>query len=350
MNSFKSTASKVLELEKRLDNSLIQSGMNVSKIAQVFENETLSAGENVYMITSVLGNKNSKNVVLQGELKFLSSNLSEKVEIGVILMLDGYRIYSEKREVSGSVYSWNILETLSISSGETQELQLVVTADAEIGFDGYKFFLWGYGDELGLVESSVEPKLSATSKNGRVVISVVVGNLCYRYFGLGLSENLSLDDFSYFGKLKQIESIFVLNPSDNEEIILYNFYIDEENTLKVFNGKTETLTDATPIEICKNINAVSVCEMKDSKVLVVMADGKQLKMTTFNGDECDVIVKIRDFKENISEVSLIRDCDSTQFLIVALEDGRNYLLSSTTEITSQDKHSVIKFVSEIEFL
>lgn len=349
MNSFKSTASKVLELEKRLDNSLTQSGMNVGEISKVFEHETLGTGENIYTITSISGKKNSKNVVLQGELKFFSFDMSEKVEIGVILMLDGYRIYSEKGEFTGSSYSWNILETLAITSGEAKELKLVITANSEIGFNGYKFFLWGYGDELGLVESSVEPKLSATSKNGQVAIFVVVGNLCYQYFGSGLGENLSLDDFSYLGKLRQIDPVYVSNP-ENGEVVLYNFYIDEENALKVFSGETKTLADADLVEISKNINTFSVCELKNSEVLVVMADGKQLKMTTFNGSGCGEVLEIRGFQENISEVSLVRDCDSTQFLIVALEDGRNYLLSSTTEITSSDKHSAIKFVSEIEFL
>lgn len=356
MNSLKNTTSKVQELEKRLDNSLLQSGLNVGEVKMVAENEILAEGENRYLITAITGKKSPQNIVLQGEVKFACENLAQGVEINIALVLDGYKVYSEKRTVTSSEYSWNILEALAIAGGVTQNLEMVIVVNGMATLEEYKFFLWGYGEGLGISESSVEPRLSATSKDGRVVAFIVAGNLCYSYYSWGLEENLSLDNFTYFGKLKQIVpvqislSADVTSTTETEKPLLYNFFIDEENHLKYFSGEATTLSSVAPVEVCGNITAVSACEIKNSNILIVMADGKHLKMTTFDGEGCGTITEIRDFSENIIEVSLVGGCDSTQFLVVGLSDGRNYLLSSTTEISSSDKHSNIKFCSSIEFL
>ena len=369
MNIVKSTANKVLELEKRLDNALIGEGLRVSEVKLDFENEVLNGDGTSYKVLSLTGGVSSDEIVVQGEIKFrvhLATNIT------VSLVLDGYVVYSEIRTVNPGLYSWSMIKALHIAGEFTQDmyLEIKLSGGGSASLIRYNFFLWGYGQSLSIGELATEPKLNASCENDRYNIYLTLNGLTYKYFVWDFPESLSIDDFEFFGSVKSVvpvqsEAVEVaplLDYGDSGESgepeeddprsipVVYNFIIDSQDNLFMTMGENDSFSSDGQSVIDSGVTAVTATRAETGEIVVVYAKSEKIYTFSVIDGEVGEIVYIREFNEPVSEVSLIHNCTLTTFLVVGLISGKNYLISSTTTIRSQDKHSVVKLSTALEFL
>ena len=366
MDIIKSTANKVQELEKRLDNALIGEGLRVSEVKQEFEDELLSEEDTCFNVLTLTGGATSDEIVVQGEIKF---RVHEATNIIVSLMVDGYVVYTEPRTVSPGLYSWIMIKALTIAQSHAQEMKLIIrlAGGGSASLIRYNFFLWGYGTSMTIGESATEPKIYASCENDRYNIYLSLNNFTYKCFIWDFPENLSIDDFSYYGKVKAVVPVQIpvvsplLDYGDGEDVetpeedprtvpFVYNFVIDENGNLYSTFGEFETFSAEGVAVIDENVSAVTATRAESGEVVVVYAKNEEIYTFSIIDGVHSSPVYIREFNEPVAEVCLIDDCVLTTFLVVGLMSGKNYLLSSTTIVNAQDKHSTVKECALLEFL
>jgi len=369
MNIVKSTANKVQELEKRLDNAILGEGLRVSEIKREFESEMLSENVLSCVVLSVMGGEKSENIVLQGEIKV---HVYEATNLHISLVLDGYTVYDETRTVAVGAYTWSMIKTLNIAPEVSQDLILKVwtTGGGSSKLIRYNFYLWGYGESVTLGTAAVEPKLEAVSESDRYVIYLVLNDVAYVAYIWDFPESLSIDDFSYFGEISFVAAVQypiasvspLLDYGDSggeggeeteEETrtppMLYSFVVDKNKNLYMISGENESFSSEGLEIIDSNVSSVTATITTEGEIVVVYSKEKEIYYFTFDTEIMTEPVVIRSFNEKVETVSLIRNCTSTTFLVVGVESGKNFLLSSATNISETDKHSYILVNTYLDF-
>ena len=341
MNIVKSTANKVMELEKRLDNALMQESLKVSEFRRMFEGQEL--GESCeYEILTFFGSEETISAVLQGEVKF---NFLSEGEVRATLILDGYEIYSENL-TSGS---FNVLKALSIAPESEQKLVLKLEVlSGEVNLEGWTFFVWGYGETASLGGETIEPKLYGAESEGRFVLYLILNGRGYVSYFDQFPASLSSDDFSYFGEMSSIASVF---KTENELTTLYTFIVTKEGNLLMTTGENMTIDEGEQVLIDEGVNAVTATLVSESgEIVVVYSKGRSLKYFNYVLDTRTESLDIWTFSEDILDVALIQNCSTTTFLAVSLKSGKNYLFSSVTAVATSVKSSNVGLKMDIEFM
>lgn len=362
MNIVKNTLNKVQELEKRLDNTLAQEGLRVSEVKQDFENEELSDTPKRYKVLSLVGGDSAESIVLQGEVKF---RVYQSTNITLSVVLDGYVVYSETRTVNKGIYSWGVLKAIHVAGNIGQDMELIVelSGGGSASLIRYDIFFWGYGTSVSIGELAVEPRVFASCRQDRYNIYLSIGEMTYKYAGWGFPESLTIDDFEYFGNVLGVVPVHydnLVNPvlddggslPKPEEITppVYNFIIDNNHNLFMTTGESDSFSRDNLVAIATNVSSVTATCALGGEVVVVYSSGNEIfSFGIFGGVQSEVL-KVREFNESVSEVSLVQDCTLTTFLVVGLESGKNYLLSSITNVRDSDKHSKIRSCTTLEFV
>ena len=345
MNIVSSTANKVLELEKRLDNQLVDKTIRVSEVSRVVE--SVISGEESFLVLK-FDTQTDISVVVQGEVEV---NTLSDVDFDFSLYLDGFEVYTKSLSVSAGDHSISIMKAINLKGGTSEELILKVkhNASSEVYFKGYNFFGWGYGESLDLGVRASEPKISATEKNDRYALSIALDNRAFVLYRDGFPENLEFGDFSYFGEFSYLEPIF--DEKDDGSLELVVFGVSADGKLVEFKGELVGVSTADGEIIDENVVAVSATKVNKSDEIVVVyacASGEIKYFSLINGTRSSIL-NLTTMDEKISEVSLVQGCETTTFLVVGLETGRNYLFSSVTSVTSADKLSHLGLIMEVSF-
>ena len=370
MNIVKSTASKVQELEKRLDNALSVSGLRVSEVKKDFGSVLLSDELFSTSVLKLTGGTSKDNLVIQGEIKI---RVHEATNLTVNLILDGYVVYSEIRTLNKGLYSWSLIKALTLAPNVEQELvmTLSLSGGGSASLLRYDFFLWGYGESFSLGDDAYEPKLSASTQNDRYVIYLIINNRAYYCYLWDFPSNLSSEDFTYFGEAIAIAPVqlpvnevsLLADYGDTGEEVdppiedprtiptLYNFIVDINGNLVMTSGENESFSPDSLEVIDTNVSSVcATINLAHGVILVVYAKGSEVYSFTFDTYSCSEPVLIREFDEEVKEVSIIDGCEATTFLIVGTVSGKNYLISSATDISADINHSTVKIQTFIEFM
>lgn len=358
MNIVTTTANKVLELEKRLDNQLTDKSIRVSEVNKTIENTIF--GEVDYKILT-FDAKKELSVVVQGEVDI---SVEGETEFQMTLILDGFEIYSKSLMLSGGEHSLSVMKAMNIMPNSTQDLILKVkfTGISEVYVKGYSFFVWGYGESLELGVSSSEPKLSATEENGRYAICFALDGRAFVHFCTGFPEKLNFNDFSYLGEFVYVEPIYQkVETSENDvegdestEIALPNllmFAISTDGLLYQFSGERVGTSLSDGVKIDENVISVTATKVKAKDEIVVVyakSSGEINYFSVVDGARSEVMTLVK-FEEKVGEVSLIHNCETTTFLVVGLESGRSYLYSSVTAVAWSDKLSHISMSMGVSF-
>ena len=378
MNVISTTANKVLELEKRLDNQLTDKSIRVSEVNKTIESSI--SGETLYNVLT-FDAENDLSVVVQGELDV---NVESETELEITLILDGFEVYSKSLMLAGGDHSVSIMKALNLASSTTQELVMRIRfmGTNELYVKGYSFFVWGYGESLELGVSSTEPKLSATEKMGRYAICFSLDGNTYVYYGTGFPENLTFANLAYLGPFSYVEPIYEdseesesvaeddtvtdgetttedgENTGTGDETVtdvvvpsLLMFAITQDGTLYQFSGEQTNLVPENGTKIDEDVVSVSATKVKVSDEIVVVYAKKtgEIKYFSLVDGARSEIMNLVTFEEKVNEVALIHNCETTTFLVVGLETGRNYLYSSVTAVAWSDKLSHISFGMEVSF-
>ena len=380
MNVISTTANKVLELEKRLDNQLTDKSIRVSEVNKTIESSI--SGETLYNVLT-FDAENDLSVVVQGELDV---NVESETELEITLILDGFEVYSKSLMLAGGDHSVSIMKALNLASSTRQELVMRIRfmGTDELYVKGYSFFVWGYGESLELGVSSTEPKLSATEKMGRYAICFSLDGNTYVYYGTGFPENLTFANLAYLGPFSYVEPIYE-DPEESESVAeeeggtvtddetttedgesavtgdeavteevitnLLMFAIAQDGTLYQFSGEQTNISKENGTKIDEDVVSVSATKVKVSDEIVVVYAKKTGEIKYFSlvdGARSEIMTLVT-FEEKVSEVALIHNCETTTFLVVGLESGRNYLYSSVTAVAWSDKLSHISFGMEVSF-
>jgi len=378
MNVISTTANKVLELEKRLDNQLTDKSIRVSEVNKTIESSI--SGETLYNVLT-FDAENDLSVVVQGELDV---NVESETELEITLILDGFEVYSKSLMLAGGDHSVSIMKALNLASSTTQELVMRIRfmGTNELYVKGYSFFVWGYGESLELGVSSTEPKLSATEKMGRYAICFSLDGNTYVYYGTGFPENLTFANLAYLGPFSYVEPIYEdseesesvaeddtvtdgetttedgENTGTGDETVtdvvvpsLLMFAITQDGTLYQFSGEQTNLVPENGTKIDEDVVSVSATKVKVSDEIVVVYAKKtgEIKYFSLVDGARSEIMNLVTFEEKVNEVALIHNCETTTFLVVGLVSGRNYLYSSVTAVAWSDKLSHISFGMEVSF-
>ena len=344
MNIIKSTANKVLELEKRLDNQLVDKSIRVSEVSRVVESYLTETIE--YPILTF--NTNSElSVVVQGEVDIVTTSA---VELSLTLILDGFEVYSKNLSLSAGDHSISVMKAINLVGGTSEELILRVafTNGSEIYIKGYNFFVWGYGESLDLGVSASEPKISATEKNDNYVITFSLDGKSFVCYREAFPENLNFESFSYFGDFSYVEPIY---EGEDENLSLRLFAISNNANLVAFNGEVLGVSEDEGEIIDTDVISVSATKVNESDEIVVVyarSSGEVKYFSIIDGTR-SAVMTLTTMDEKIREVSLIQNCETTTFLVVGLESGRSYLFSSVTSVSWADKLSRIAFNMEVSF-
>lgn len=347
MNVLKSTANKVLELEKRLDNELFKSdGLNVSEFKKSFENFLLD-DFNEWEILTFFGNKEKVDVVLQGEIKF---KILTECSVRVSLILDGYEIYNQESYFGAGEFSFSVLQTLSVVPNVNQKLILrVQKTGGDANILKYTFFVWGYGEHKTSENEGVEPKISGAFNDDRYALFLVLDNSVFVSYSSGFPENLNAESFDFFGNAKHIAPVYLTNPETlNKDLVC--FVVGETGDLFMTIGESESLYTPNDV-IDSGVGAVTVTNVFDlNEVVVVYSVGSEIRYFSYNGTTRTEPVTIYGFDEDVEDVALIQNCESTNFLAVSLKSGKNYLFSSATIVATSSKNSRVLLGMEAEYV
>ena len=354
MNIVNTTANKVLELEKRLDNQLTDKSIRVSEVAKTIENSVFE--ETSYSVLT-FNAESDLSVVVQGELDL---NIESEAELEITLILDGFDIYSKSLMLSGGDHSVSIMKAMNIASGTTQELVMRVrfVGVSELYVKGFSFFVWGYGESLELGVSSSEPKLSATEKDGRYCVCFSLDGRAFVYYGSQFPERLNFGDFTYLGDFLYVEPIYEdaqnLDAVEGGEAVSPNlllFAVTVDGDLVQFLGESGRVDMADGITIDGDVISVTATKVKESDEIVVVYaknSGEINYFSLIDGARSE-IMNLATYEEKVGEVSLVHNCETTTFLVVGLESGRSYLYSSVTAVAWSDKLSHISMNMEVSF-
>lgn len=335
MNKIDSTLFKVTELEKRLDNELNKSGLKVTELKRDFSLFTLEDFVEVDMI-ELSATSGESNVVLNGELRL---RVNQATNIRIKLFLDGYEIYNRIASYVVGVHSISIIRAIALSPNVSQKLVLRIekSGGGAVQLGTYNFFVWGYG-EAGIVDSSLlEPKLFAdTDGNGNYAVVLVANTVARSFVSSGFPENLDINDFSEYGNFLEVHPKFFLGE-------LYYFEIDTTGELKIKTPSGEVL-------VASSVSALSVDKIfGEDRLVVVYSVGSDVFYFTFDGATRSESVRLFSFDERIDCVSLVKNSETTTFLVVGLASGKNYLFSSVTKVMAGDNHSFVEVLSSVDF-
>ena len=355
MNLVKATANKVMELEKRLDNENVQEYMNVFESSKTFETTTLIT-TNSYLIATLNGSSVSSPNIIQGEVKI---RVFSETNVKIKLFLDGYEVLNRASTYAVGAYTINLLKAVDVAPTKEQKLTMEISlkggGEAEIQY--YTFFVWGYGDSLNSsFKADTEPKLYGyESDDGCYLYLILDENVFYSKTD-GFKEDLSGADFVFkrMGKciapIIKKETIINEDGTSTESSSLINFFVDEKGDLyEIYGEDILNLSDATFIR--GDFSCVSVCEDGVTQELVVVYSVKnKLYYFVKTNDTRTEEQEIFSFNEDILDVSLIQNCETTTFLAVSLTSGKNYLFSSVTVVDEEVKESKLKIALSVEFV
>lgn len=339
MNIVNSTANKVMELEKRLDNELYKSNLKVSELKHDFKLINLIDPIELDLMTFD-GTNSSADVVLQGEIRL---RVNAQANIRVTLLLDGYEIYTRIATYPVAVHSISVLRAIVLAPGVAQKLvmRLENVGNGVVQLGTYNFFVWGYGDTFSVSSDTSEPKLSGTTDgNGNYALFLVSGKDGYCYTSTQFPENLEFGDFKNFGAVKSVACQYYAGA-------LYVFSVTENGDLVISTGTT---LDETAMVVDSGVNVVTVATVEnENKLVVVYSKGSEVNYFTYDGETRSESILIYTFDELVTDVALVQNCKSTTFLAVGLNSGKNYLFSSVTSVTSSQKSSLITASASVSF-
>lgn len=345
MNIVSSTANKVLELEKRLDNQLVDKTIRVSEVSRVVE-EMMDNEEEFLVLT--FNTDEDLSVVVQGEVDIKTSG-TEKIDIA--LVLDGFEVFSKTLNVSAGDHSISVMKAINLKGGTSESLFLRVKKEGsgDVYIKSYNFFVWGYGESLDLGVRASEPKLSATEKNGKCAVGFSLDGRSFVFYADEFPSKLEFADFSYFGEFSYLEPIY--EEQEDGTLNLISFAVSPSGLLVQFSGEVFGVgVDAGEV-IDSDVVAVSATKVASSDEIVVVYaknTGEIKYFSIINGSRSSIMT-LTTMDEKVSEVSLVHNCDTTTFLVVGLESGRSYLFSSVTAVVSADKLSHLGLKMEVSF-
>ena len=345
MNIITSTANKVMELEKRLDNQLVDKSIRVSEVSRVVE--TVVAHEAEFPILT-FNTDEDISVVVQGEADFL---VSEQTELELTLVLDGFEVFSKSMVLAAGDHSISVMKAINLKGGTSESLVLKLkhSSTGEVYFKGYNFFVWGYGESLDLGVKASEPKISATEKNNRYCVTISLDGRAFVLYQDDFPESLEFGDFSYFGAFSYLEPIY--EEMTDGSLVLRSFGISPSGELIEFSGELLNISEADGEVIDSDVVAVSATKVETSDEIVVVyakTTGEIKYFSIIDGTRSSILT-LTVMEEKVAEVSLVHNCEKTTFLVVGLESGRSYLFSSVTAVASADKLSHLGLNMEVHF-
>lgn len=358
MNIVNETANKVQELEKRLDNYMGSSELKTYQLKKQLAGNVVGETEHFYLVGSYLANATNSGVVLQGVLEFVGPHEGTSV-FRVSVRVDGYFIHTEEITLNaGEKKTVNVIRALPVGATQQKFVEVItVLKSGELAFFmGWDFFLWGYGVELISGQYLVKSRLNATKVDDEnIAVYLVDDKMGFIYYGKPDYSNFSIASFMPLGDALFLAGA-VINKNETDSSgevittpILHTFYVDGYNELRCYTGPT--LSDVNPNVYIDGVTGLSVTENKDrTAIIVVYSIKKELYYFEVKENQVTESVHLFTFSENIVGLELIKNCLSTQFLVVSLESGKNYLFSSVTEATGGTKESTVSLGLKLSFL
>lgn len=349
MNLVKSTANKVMELEKRLDNELLADSLKVTELKRDF-GPILMDEFAEYDMATFDGGQAVNNIVLQGEIRV---RVLAACNIVVTLIFDGYEIYSRVNTYEPGVHSITVLRTIAIAPETSQKLVLRIERKgggvAELAT--YNFFVWGYGENFGLDERVSEPKLSGASDGENFAVFIVSNNIGYAGYYAGFPDSLDSGDLTNFGSAVAVAPVFLDYESTDEttgDVVKLSspvqFVVKSSGELVMVEGALSTAVDFDSCSVIDTgVTAVTATRvLGEDTAVVAYSKGSSVFYFTFDGVTRSECMEIYSFGESVVDVALIQNSTSTTFLAVELSSGKNYLFSSVTQVSAGVKSSRIK--------
>lgn len=323
MNSLKDTKDKVSELEKRIDGLTSVSGLNVYEVKKDFDLEPITDTEMVIDLFTMKGTSVNKQVVIQGEFVFI---IPEECNITITIELDGYEIIKEVRTMPVNKTYLNILKAITLTSPTDQKLVMKVkkSGGGLANLKSYDLFLWGCLDANPVERSAIEPKIFGDEIDGEFSLYCILNNALYEYSATSFPQELKFDDFELLGSAKSGSVCY----SADETPVLYSLIVDTDGVLKISMGKITTLEEATFETIDTDVSCVASALIKSGELLVAYCKNRSLYVCTVSGTTVGKSVFVYSFDSDIDGVSVMKNCIRTNYVIVSLTDGKNYLFSS----------------------
>ena len=357
MNKFNETVNKVQEIEKRLDNINLQGELNVFEFKKGLDNANISSVyEAHYLVGAYRVQTTVNSVVLQGEVSFANKSDSVSV-VEFSVRVDNYVIFKQEVTINAQeIKSVQAFKAVPVGTIQDKYIEVVVKSKSggEISILGWDFFLWGYG--ITVISGGYESKslLNAVDvlEDGTHMVYLVLDQKGYYYYGKKNYDNFSIDNFVQFGNAKIMDGAFLmvedelLSAEEGEDAIvlvplLYNFVVDPQKRLRCYAG--EDLGTIVSEVYVEGVTALSVARLNaKNEIVVLYAKNNELYYFEVKTSGVSQSSLLYSFNENITEISVVKDCKSTQFVIVSLSSGKNYMFNSVTEYEDVTRENVLK--------
>lgn len=367
MNIVNSTANKVLELEKRLDNQLNVKSLKVQEFKKTFYYEAVK--DNSYHMLTFKAQDEANIAVVQGNVELV---VSGTCVVTLRLILDGYIVHSESVYFEAGVATLSAIRALDLPVGLEQELylQLVVDREVEVALSGYDFFVWGYGDSVNLSQEAIEGRLFASERNGRCCVYYLFNGIAWGGYFDGFPSSLEFKNLIPIGRVKSIAPVYIASgvstildyggdgsmeggeTSTTQE--LFNlFVVNESGGLDFYSTEISSLDDSTKENIVES-GVKSVCvtfnELTNEVVVVFSTENNEVKYFCLTNGVMGEVETLVVYDEEVEEVQLVQNATETSYLIVNFKSGKNYLFPSVSIVPQSEKKSTILLEMFVQYI
>lgn len=360
MDRLTETSLKVNKIESRLDDYLQNAEMKTVELRKELNGDPVGSLEHFYLVGSYNLNLAGGRVVLHGVMNFVGPNSGNSV-IKVTVKVDGYVVLVENVNLS-CLENRTISLMRALPVGTTSEKIIEVVTHLVSGeackFLGWDYFLWGQGLVVLSGEYLSSGKVNAASGEGDLMVYLTHNGRGYYYYGVENLTDFSVEKMVDFGKVnhldgdKIIEKIAVENNQGEIEtlkkVTYYSFVVNSKRELRCYMGTS--LSEVHPGVLVKDVSGVSACSIDDgTKILVAYCVGASLYYFCVTQSSVTESVLLTTFDDVIDDVSLVKDCSSTQVLLVSLKGGNNYMFFSVTGILKGLMESSVWASMELSF-
>lgn len=338
MDRLKEASNKITKLEQRLDNITFSTGLKVSEVKKEFSDEVIASLGSRYTLFKTK-KEVGDSLVLQGVIKLFCDSACE---VCVQVECDGFVSLVENFSVSEGEKTLSIIKALT-EVGKSSEIVLVLSATQNCKLLSYDVFIWGDSESLEL-EELMPSKISADWTGSHCAFCLATDSRGYVSITEGFPNGLEFSDFEYFANCNHLVPVF-FDPEKTGEDSLYLFYIGPTGVLSFTKYKSDTFYlgafSASSVSAVKSEN--------ENAITVVFATGCEVYYFTFDGVDKSENILLYSFDEPVAEVSLTKECDSTNYLAVGLQSGKNYLFASITNRTLSQNNSYVYASGSVEF-
>lgn len=348
MNKLDQTTSKLLELEKRVDNHLSSGNLQVVEFKESDRSDKITNFERHYFIGSYKVSTAGSTVVLQGNVEFMpNSAATEDAVINVSLKIDGYTLFSEDIVVAPSVKrTVSVMRALPVGIVADKYIEIIavkVSGDTTTCV-GWDFFLWGYGivEASGAYLSKSKITASVGESLYDYAVYLVYNGKGFLYYGPRDYDNFSRSSFIFIGELRALDGAILNYPETlanpdmgaAETIIkptIVTFILEEDKNLKCL--LYDDISEVFISSIDRDVDHFSVASVNENNsIILIYSKNNNLLFKEITESGASEASLISSFNEKISNIEVVKNCASTKYVIVSLDSGKNYLLNSVTDL------------------